>query len=125
LKRESILIIIENFLGGVVFYLRKKIIIAASHRLELDYNSPCSRIHGHNWFITVYCRAEKLNKNGMVVDFKEISKIVNQFDHAMVNDIIEQPTAENMAEYFCDNIPFCYKVEVEETPGNEAVYVSE
>jgi len=29
--------------------------IAGAHRLELDYESKCSNLHGHNWIVTVYC----------------------------------------------------------------------
>lgn len=52
----------------------KQIEIAGAHRLDLNYESPCSRLHGHNWKIKVYCRAEHLNGNGMVVDFKQIKE---------------------------------------------------
>ncbi|WP_301342289.1 6-carboxytetrahydropterin synthase, partial [uncultured Muribaculum sp.] len=44
-----------------MYYVTKRIEISASHRLELSYPSKCSRLHGHNWVITVYCRARELN----------------------------------------------------------------
>ena len=49
-----------------MYYVTKRIEISASHRLELSYPSKCSRLHGHNWIITVYCRAGELNADGMV-----------------------------------------------------------
>ena len=47
----------------------KRMEISASHRLKLSYESKCENLHGHNWIITVYCQAEQLNEDGMVVDF--------------------------------------------------------
>lgn len=70
------------------------------------------------------CRREELNENGMVVDFKEISNIVKgKLDHAYLNDVIPgNPTAENIAKWICDSIPFCVKVSVQESEGNVATY---
>lgn len=106
-----------------MYYLKKTLTISASHSLNLTYQSPCQNIHGHNWKITIYCKSEKLNESGMIIDFSEIKKIVNKLDHLNINEILKQPTAELMAEYFCNNIPFCYKVDIEETEGSVATYV--
>ncbi|MDE7125471.1 MAG: 6-carboxytetrahydropterin synthase, partial [Muribaculaceae bacterium] len=99
----------------------------AAHRLTLSYPSKCSQLHGHNWIITVHCRAEKLNQDGMVTDFSHIKQIVSDtFDHKCLNDVLEfNPTAENIAAYLCSAIPNCYKVEVVESEGNKAAYVIE
>lgn len=106
-----------------MYTLTKKIQISASHRLKLDYESPCSNLHGHNWNIIVHCKSETLNQNGMIVDFMEIKRIVNKMDHANLNEMLGfNPTAENMAKYLCNEIPCCYKVEVEETDGNKVTY---
>jgi len=35
------------------------------------------------------------------------------------------PTAENIAKWICDQIPNCYKVEVQESEGNTAIYIKE
>ena len=56
-----------------MYYIAKRLEVAGSHHLELPYPSKCSRIHGHNWIITIYCRAEELNAEGMVVDFNIIT----------------------------------------------------
>lgn len=101
----------------------KKLEIAASHKLNLPYESKCKNLHGHNWILTVYLRSETL-ENGMVYDFTEIKKLVkSRLDHKNMNDYIEQPTAENIAKYVCDVLgEKCYKVEVQESEGNIAVY---
>ena len=52
----------------------KRMEISASHNLKLSYESKCENLHGHNWIITVYCQAEQLNEDGMVVDFTHIKE---------------------------------------------------
>lgn len=105
-----------------MYYLEKTINISSCHNLNLPYDSPCRNVHGHNWKITVYCKSEGLDENGMIIDFKDIKKKVMLLDHANINDLIDQPTAENIARWLCDNIPFCYKVAVQETEGSVATY---
>ena len=111
-----------------MFYLKKRIELAGSHYLDLPYDSKCKNQHGHNWIITVYCKSEELNNSGMVVDFGDIKTVVNHLDHSHLNDIIEQPTAENICMYILDSINhftksnICYKVKVQESEGNEVLY---
>lgn len=110
-----------------MFYLSKRIDVAFAHRLELDYESKCSRMHGHNAIVTVYCKTERLNNSGMVVDFKEISsKVKALLDHQCANDVVDfNPTAEQLAEWICRQIPNCYKVSFQESEGNTALYVKD
>lgn len=107
-----------------MYTVTKRIEVSGAHHLKLDYNSPCSNLHGHNWIIDVTLKAENLNQNGMILDFTEIKKIVMKFDHAVINDVLPHvnPTAENMAKWLCDKIPYCVKVSVQETEGNVATY---
>lgn len=107
-----------------MFYVSKRLEIAGAHRLQLDYESKCSNIHGHNWIVTVHCKAKELNHNGMVVDFKHIKqRIHGKLDHKYINDEVDfNPTAENIAKWIVDQIPQCYKAEVQESEGNIAVY---
>jgi len=106
-----------------MFKLKKQIEISASHTLKhLPYKSPCKNLHGHNFKITVYCKTGQLKENGMIIDFTEIKRIVNQYDHRDLNDFMEIPTAENFAKKLCHEIPQCYKITVQETEGNEVTY---
>ena len=107
-----------------MYYIEKTFDISASHHLELTYPSKCEHIHGHNWRITVYCKASELDENGMVVDFSRISHIVkDRFDHQDLNAMMDvNPTAENIARWICDHVPHCYQVRVQESEGNVAIY---
>ena len=107
-----------------MFYIQKSMEISAAHRLNLSYESKCQNLHGHNWHVTIYCKAEELNQDGMVCDFTHIKKAIHEkLDHQYLNDILPfNPTAENMARWMCEQIPTCYKVSVQESDGNIAVY---
>ena len=107
-----------------MYYIQKKIEISACHRLDLDYESKCTRVHGHNWIIVVYCRSRELDRNGMVIDFSEIKRLVKKpLDHQVLNDVLPfNPTAENLARWCCERVPFCYRVDVQESTGNLAIY---
>lgn len=111
-----------------MYEVRKRIEISAAHRLMLDYESKCTNLHGHNWIIDVFLRSETLNKNGMIMDFTEIKrKIQDKFDHKVINDEVNfNPTAENIAKYICDVLaPYCYRVDVQESIDNVASYIKE
>jgi len=108
----------------LMYYIKKRLEISASHRLLLDYESKCQNSHGHNWYITIYCKGEKLNDNGMLIDFSEIKeKIKEKLDHKCLNDMFSfNPTAENIAKWCVDQIPTAYKCEVVESENNAASY---
>lgn len=107
-----------------MFYIQKSMEISAAHRLNLSYESKCQNLHGHNWHVTIYCKAKELNQDGMVCDFTHIKKAIHEkLDHQYLNDILPfNPTAENMARWMCDQIPTCYRVSVQESDGNIATY---
>ena len=107
-----------------MYYVKKRIEISASHRLDLDYESKCTNLHGHNWIITVHCRAKELDRNGMVTDFTDIKNtVMGKLDHACLNDVVPfNPTAENLARWICENVANCYRVDIQESEGNVASY---
>ncbi len=107
-----------------MYYIKKRMEIAGCHSLTLSYPSKCSRMHGHNWIISICCKSKELNADGMVADFTEVKeRIHSQLDHANLNEVLPfNPTAENMARWICEQIPHCYRVEVQESEGNVAIY---
>ncbi|MCC7497403.1 MAG: 6-carboxytetrahydropterin synthase QueD [Bryobacterales bacterium] len=84
---------------------------AAGHALR-HYKGKCENVHGHNYRVQVTIEGEKLNAIGLLVDFVELKRVlmevVDYLDHKFLNDIppfIElNPSAENMARYFHDEI---------------------
>jgi 6-pyruvoyltetrahydropterin/6-carboxytetrahydropterin synthase len=126
-----------------MFKIKKTFEIAIAHHLNLDYDSPCQRTHGHNLQITVWCASENLNKDGMVIDFTQIKKkIQDKLDHRDLNSIGDlvynlnvnptserivnvNPTSERIAEWICNQFPECYCVDVQESTGNIATYEDE
>ena len=67
----------------------------------------------------------------MIVDFKKVKEAIHDvLDHSYINDVVAplNPTAENMAKWICDRVTevcetgYCYKVSVQESEGNTAVY---
>jgi 6-pyruvoyltetrahydropterin/6-carboxytetrahydropterin synthase len=113
-----------------MYRISKRLEIAGSHNLSLDYESKCEYLHGHNWIIQIYVEAEKLDNNGMVLDFTRIKKEIHDFlDHKYLNEIFDfNPTAENIAYWIAHKVSdiregaACYKVSVQESEGNIAVW---
>ncbi|MCR4619368.1 MAG: 6-carboxytetrahydropterin synthase QueD [Paludibacteraceae bacterium] len=108
-----------------MYRLTKTIEISAAHSLTLDYESKCTRMHGHNWLITVHLQGETLNQNGMLMDFSEIKRLVKEpLDHHNLNEVLPfNPTAENIAKWVFDLLqPLCVRVDVQESRDNIASY---
>ncbi len=80
---------------------------AASHFLT-KYHGKCENLHGHNYKILITIEGT-VKEDGMVIDFKIIKDIVNKkvidkLDHNHLNDIIDNPSAENLAVWIWDKI---------------------
>ena len=105
-------------------YIKKTMEISGSHYLRLSHQSKCENLHGHNWIVTVYCKAKELNDDGMVVDFTEVKQLVHgRLDHQDLNSVLSfNPTAENIAHWIVETVPNCYKADVQESTGNIATY---
>ncbi len=81
--------------------------LAASHFLP-NYRGECEKMHGHNYKIIVTIEGE-IKEDGMVMDFKELKKIVkthaiDKLDHTHLNDTLENPSAENIAVWIWEKL---------------------
>ncbi len=109
-----------------MYYIKKRFEIAGSHSLNLPYESKCKNLHGHNWIITVHCKATELDGNGMIVDFSGIKKLIkDRLDHKNLNDIFDfNPTAENIAYWIWTELsPYCFRVDVQESENNISTFI--
>jgi len=83
----------------------KRISFDAAHYLP-GYEGKCKNMHGHHWVVELGVNGQVNPETGMVVDFAELKKFLSmvrrQFDHHLVNDTIQNPTAENIALYIED-----------------------
>jgi len=81
----------------------------AAHQL-IGHKGPCENLHGHSWKVQLFLNGNKLNKLGVVVDFKEIKTALNsilaKFDHTNLNSLSRfkkmNPTSENIAKLVFD-----------------------
>src|SRR5579871_3430667 len=84
---------------------------AAGHALR-DYKGKCENVHGHNFKVQVTIEGERLDKTGMLVDFIDVKDkmraVIAKLDHQFLNDVppfdVQNPSAENIAVYFCDEL---------------------
>src|ERR1700689_4770633 len=80
---------------------------AAGHALR-NYKGKCENVHGHNFKVRVVIEGEKLDETGLLVDFLDVKaamqSIIDRLDHVFLNDVapfdVKNPSAENIAEYF-------------------------
>jgi 6-pyruvoyltetrahydropterin/6-carboxytetrahydropterin synthase len=73
---------------------------SAAHKLP-NYKGNCHDLHGHTWKV-VFLIKGRPQKDGMIKDFRLLKRKLDEHlpDHCFLNDIITNPTAENIAEYF-------------------------
>ena len=87
--------------------LRREFAFDAAHNL-VSYCGKCENLHGHTYRMMVELSGEP-DSEGMIIDFVRVNEIVSEeviskFDHAYINEIIPQPTAENMARYVFERL---------------------
>ncbi|MDR1732561.1 MAG: 6-carboxytetrahydropterin synthase QueD [Synergistaceae bacterium] len=87
--------------------LRKEFVFDAAHNL-IHYHGKCEALHGHTYRLAVILEGTP-GEEGMILDFCELSaivkeRVVSRLDHAYINDVIEQPSAENIAAWVWDQI---------------------
>jgi 6-pyruvoyltetrahydropterin/6-carboxytetrahydropterin synthase len=81
---------------------------AAAHRLP-RYQGPCFRVHGHNYRFLVAVEGEVDPGTGMVADFGALKQavqeqVLSRADHRDLNDLLDNPTAENIARWIWESL---------------------
>ena len=91
---------------------------SSAHRLR-GYRGKCETLHGHNWRVQAVVAGKKLDKTGMLCDFKEaksiLGRVLEALDHKDLNKIAPfdkiNPTSERIAEHIF------FKIEKKLRPG--------
>jgi 6-pyruvoyltetrahydropterin/6-carboxytetrahydropterin synthase len=108
---------------------------SAAHALRL-YDGSLEPVHGHNWRVKVTVAAPKLDAIGVVMDFHELERLVDQLVVPLHNRHLNEldpflrelnPSAENVALHVGRSLRLpsavrLVSVEVWETDTNSATY---
>lgn len=77
-----------------------------------NYRGKCERLHGHRYVVEIALATDKLDEAGIAFDFvvvkKHLRALADGLDHENLNDLppfLEvEPSAENQAKYFWDEL---------------------
>ncbi len=122
--------------------IKRRFEFDAAHHLN-NYTGACSRCHGHRYvscfeLSRFYPEYDKEKDNGILADMVIIKRVINRhiislLDHQDLNNIIAQPTAENIVEWMSNrfweipNEEFGFSLRLEsielfETPNASVVW---
>jgi 6-pyruvoyltetrahydropterin/6-carboxytetrahydropterin synthase len=84
---------------------------SSGHALR-GYKGKCENPHGHNYRVQVTLEGPQLDGIGLLADFSHLKEamrsIIRRIDHQFLNDLepftTVNPSAENMAKYFYDEL---------------------
>lgn len=79
---------------------------SAAHRLR-NYKGKCENLHGHNCRVEVTVSSDRLDKRGLLLDFKmlknKLNSVLKRLDHTYLNQLPyfkkANPTSENIAKF--------------------------
>jgi 6-pyruvoyltetrahydropterin/6-carboxytetrahydropterin synthase len=106
---------------------------SSAHNLR-GYKGKCEDLHGHNWQVELAVSGKKLDKLGMLADFRllkdKLNAVLEKLDHKYLNNIPYfkkiNPTSENIARHIYDclkpQIPGISSVTVWESENSSATY---
>lgn len=84
---------------------------SAAHRLT-EIGGKCEKLHGHNFAVEVIVTSDRLNDQGVVIDFRVLKSFLNQIldvlDHSFLNEVgplaESSPSSEHIAHFIHDEI---------------------
>jgi len=84
---------------------------SSAHNLR-GYKGKCEELHGHNWRVEVEVAGKKLDKTGMLLDFKilklKLNEVLERLDHKHLNIIPYfkkvNPSSEHIARYIYESL---------------------
>ncbi len=109
--------------------IAKEFTFDSAHFLK-DYHGKCERMHGHTYRMRVTIEGP-IQPNGLVMDYVEIKRIVNEkvidkLDHNNINDTLEHSSSENICiwawEQLKTDLPLLVEIRLWETPTSFAIY---
>ncbi len=95
------------------------------------HEGKCRELHGHSYEVVISVERPVDENSGMIIDFSDLKQIVGRevigkLDHRCVNDLIDNPTAENMADWIwrrlTPELPGLVEVELCETRDCSVVH---
>lgn len=105
----------------------------AAHQLT-EYHGDCENLHGHTYRLVVTID-HPVQTDGMAFDFVLMKQIVREnvvdpLDHTYLNDLIDNPSAENLAVWIwaklTELLPVkLHEIQVHETPTSYVTYRGE
>jgi 6-pyruvoyltetrahydropterin/6-carboxytetrahydropterin synthase len=110
--------------------------VKRSFRFEASHVLPrhpgkCRNLHGHSFRLTVTVEAPIDPRTGIALDFADLKatvhrEVVDRLDHRHLNEILDEPTAENLAVWSWQRLaaalPGLAEVELHETESSSVVY---
>lgn len=106
---------------------------SSSHVLP-NHPGRCRNLHGHNYVLQVQVSGKVDPHSGMVVDFFDLQhavaeRLVNHLDHRHLNDVMPNPTAEEILRYawkkLVGGVSGLEELVLHETPDCCAIYRGE
>ena len=109
---------------------------AASRQLpNLPASHPCSRLHGHTFYVELTLTGEIDETTGWLLDFadveREVDDVKQKLDHRYLNEIsgLQNPTTEILATWLWrelkDKLSTLAAVKVQEHPSRGVIYRGE
>ena len=116
-----------------MYKLNLKDHFVAAHKIPKSpslFTKGCAMLHGHTYEVEIRIETNVLI-DGMVIDFGYLKEIIKKYDHHYLNDIVENPTAENIAKNIYEEIKrvllarnpsFSLSVKIKESGNSSIIY---